>query len=39
MIALVAGISFAGYVAARMVGSQRGLLVTGLSADSCPLLR
>ena len=30
MIALVAGISFAGYVTARLVGSQRGLLVTGL---------
>jgi uncharacterized membrane protein (DUF4010 family) len=30
MIALVAGISFAGYVAARFVGSRRGLLVTGL---------
>jgi uncharacterized membrane protein (DUF4010 family) len=30
MIALVAGISFAGYVAARLVGSDRGLLVTGL---------
>jgi uncharacterized membrane protein (DUF4010 family) len=30
MIALVAGISFAGYVAARLVGSGRGLLVTGL---------
>ncbi|HEX2876069.1 MAG TPA: DUF4010 domain-containing protein [Polyangiaceae bacterium] len=30
MIALVAGISFAGYVAARLVGSRRGLLVTGL---------
>jgi len=30
MIALVAGISFAGYVAARIVGSRLGLLVTGL---------
>jgi uncharacterized membrane protein (DUF4010 family) len=30
MIALVAGVSFAGYVAARLVGSRRGLLVTGL---------
>lgn len=30
MIVLVAGISFAGYVAARVVGSQRGLLVAGL---------
>jgi uncharacterized membrane protein (DUF4010 family) len=30
MIALVAGISFAGYVAARLVGSRRGLLVTGI---------
>jgi len=30
MIALVAGISFAGYVAARLVGGRRGLLVTGL---------
>ncbi len=30
MIALVAGISFAGYVAARVVGSRRGLLVTGV---------
>jgi uncharacterized membrane protein (DUF4010 family) len=30
MIALVAGISFAGYVAARVVGSRRGVLVTGL---------
>lgn len=30
MIALVAGISFAGYVAARALGSDRGLLVTGL---------
>ena len=30
MIALVAGISFAGYVAARIVGSRRGLLVAGL---------
>jgi uncharacterized membrane protein (DUF4010 family) len=30
MIALLAGISFAGYVAARIVGSRRGLLVTGL---------
>jgi uncharacterized membrane protein (DUF4010 family) len=30
MIALVAGISFAGYVAARLVGNRRGLLVTGL---------
>lgn len=30
MIALVAGISFAGYVAARIVGSRRGLLVTAL---------
>lgn len=30
MVALVAGVSFAGYVAARVVGSRRGLLVTGL---------
>lgn len=30
MIALVAGVSFAGYVAARLVGSRRGLLVAGL---------
>jgi uncharacterized membrane protein (DUF4010 family) len=30
MIALVAGVSFAGYVAARVIGSRRGLLVTGL---------
>jgi uncharacterized membrane protein (DUF4010 family) len=30
MIVLVAGISFAGYVAARLVGSRRGLLVTAL---------
>jgi len=30
MTALVAGISFAGYVAARLVGSRKGLLVTGL---------
>lgn len=30
MIALVAGISFAGYVAARALGEGRGLLVTGL---------
>jgi len=30
MIALIAGISFAGYVAARIVGSRRGLLVTGV---------
>jgi uncharacterized membrane protein (DUF4010 family) len=30
MVALVAGVSFAGYVAARLVGSRRGLLVTGL---------
>lgn len=30
MIALVAGVGFAGYVAARLVGSHRGLLVTGL---------
>lgn len=30
MIALVAGVSFAGYVAARVVGSRRGLLATGL---------
>lgn len=30
MIALVAGISFAGYVAARIVGSHRGVLVAGL---------
>jgi uncharacterized membrane protein (DUF4010 family) len=30
MVALVAGVSFAGYVAARLVGSRRGLLVAGL---------
>jgi len=30
MIVLVAGVSFAGYVAARLVGSRRGLLVAGL---------
>ncbi len=30
MIVLVAGISFAGYVAARLVGNRRGLLVTAL---------
>lgn len=30
MIALVAGISFVGYVAARVLGSGRGLLLTGL---------
>jgi uncharacterized membrane protein (DUF4010 family) len=30
MIALVAGVSFAGYVAARLVGSRRGLLLAGL---------
>jgi uncharacterized membrane protein (DUF4010 family) len=30
MIALVAGISFAGYVAVRLVGGRRGVLVTGL---------
>jgi uncharacterized membrane protein (DUF4010 family) len=30
MIALVAGVSFAGYVAARLVGSRRGLLIAGL---------
>ena len=30
MIVLVAGISFTGYVVSRVVGSRRGLLVTGL---------
>lgn len=30
MIALVAGVGFAGYVASRVVGSRRGLLVAGL---------
>jgi uncharacterized membrane protein (DUF4010 family) len=30
MITLVAGTSFAGYVAARLIGSRRGLLVTAL---------
>lgn len=30
MITLVAGVSFAGYVVARVVGSRRGLLVTGI---------
>lgn len=30
MIALVAGVSFAGYVASRLVGAARGLLVAGL---------
>jgi len=30
MIALVAGIGFAGYVAVRVVGGHRGLLVTGI---------
>jgi len=30
MIALIAGISFTGYVAARIVGSRRGMLVTGV---------
>jgi uncharacterized membrane protein (DUF4010 family) len=30
MIALVAGVSFAGYVAARWIGSRRGLLMAGL---------
>jgi uncharacterized membrane protein (DUF4010 family) len=30
MIVLVAGVSFAGYVAARLVGSRRGLLLAGL---------
>jgi uncharacterized membrane protein (DUF4010 family) len=30
MTALVAGLSFAGYVAARVLGTRRGLLVTGL---------
>lgn len=30
MVALVAGVSFAGYVAARLIGSRRGLLVAGL---------
>lgn len=30
MICLVAGVSFAGYVAARLVGGQLGLLVTGV---------
>lgn len=30
MIALVAGVSFAGYAASRLVGSARGLLVAGL---------
>jgi uncharacterized membrane protein (DUF4010 family) len=30
MILLVAGISFAGYLASRLVGQDRGLLVTGL---------
>jgi uncharacterized membrane protein (DUF4010 family) len=30
MIVLVAGVSFAGYVAARLVGNRRGLLVAGL---------
>lgn len=30
MIALVAGVSFAGYVASRLIGSRRGLLVAGL---------
>ncbi|HEV8548778.1 MAG TPA: DUF4010 domain-containing protein, partial [Polyangiaceae bacterium] len=30
MIAFVAGVSFAGYVAARFVGTRRGLLVAGL---------
>jgi len=30
MIALVAGVSFAGYVASRLVGAARGILVAGL---------
>lgn len=30
MIVLVAGISFAGYVATRMIGNRRGILVAGL---------
>jgi len=30
MIALVAGVSFAGYAASRLIGSARGLLVSGL---------
>jgi uncharacterized membrane protein (DUF4010 family) len=30
MIALVAGVSFTGYVVARTIGSERGLLLTGL---------
>ncbi len=30
MIALVAGVSFAGYVVARLVGAERGLLLTGI---------
>jgi uncharacterized membrane protein (DUF4010 family) len=30
MIVLVAGISFGGYVAARLVGNRRGILVTGI---------
>ena len=30
MVALVAGVSFAGYVASRLVGSRKGLLVAGL---------
>lgn len=30
MTALVAGVSFAGYVVARIVGSRRGLLLTGI---------
>jgi uncharacterized membrane protein (DUF4010 family) len=30
MIVLVAGVSFAGYVASRVTGNRRGLLVTGL---------
>ena len=30
MIVLVAGVSFAGYVASRLIGSARGLLVSGL---------
>ena len=30
MVALVAGVSFAGYVASRLIGSRKGLLIAGL---------
>ena len=36
LVVLITGIGWVGYVATRLLGASRGLMVTGLAGGSCP---